>query len=52
MVDDLDMIVTSHRSLTEGLKSTLNERREIFQLDVEKRNFTERADAHVRVTLP
>lgn len=52
LVDDLDLIVTSHQSLTEGLKSSLDERKEIFRLDVEKRNFSERADVLVRVGLP
>lgn len=52
LVDDTDLLIMSHRNLTEGLKSQLDERREIFRLDVEKRNFGERADAVVRVTLP
>lgn len=52
LVDDMDLVITSHQSLTEGLKSDLDERREIFKLDVEKRNFAERADVTVRVTLP
>jgi hypothetical protein len=52
MVDDMDMIVTSHQSLTNGLKSDFDARKEIHRLDVEKRNFTERTDLVLRVELP
>jgi hypothetical protein len=44
--------VTSHTSLTLGLQQTLDERKEIGRLDVDKRNVTERAGVVLRVELP
>jgi len=46
------MLVTSHRSLTQGLESKLNEKQEIRKLDVEKRNVTERTGRILKVELP
>ena len=45
------MIVTSHQSLTKGLQSKVDATQEIGQLDVEKRNITERAGYELRITL-
>lgn len=45
-------LLTSHQNLTRGLRSGLNERREIAQLDVEKRNVVERTGRIVRIGLP
>jgi ureidoglycolate lyase len=44
------MLVTSHQSLTRGLESGLNQQREIYKLDVEKRNVTERTGRIFRLT--
>ena len=52
LVDGARMLTTSHRSLTRGLESELSERREIYKLDVEKRNVTERTGHVLRVELP
>lgn len=52
LVDNSLQLITSHQALTRGLGSNLNERREIDQLDVEKRNLTERTGKIVKVALP
>lgn len=52
LVDRGLQLVTSHRSLTAGLESKLNEKREIYKLDVEKRNITERTGRILRLELP
>jgi ureidoglycolate lyase len=49
LVDNALMIVTSHRSLTRGLESTPDQKREIHKLDVEKRNVTERSGRIIRL---
>jgi len=46
------VLVTSHQDLTAGLESQLNTRREIAQLDVEKRNVRERAGYAIKIDLP
>lgn len=46
------MLVTSHQALTRGLESKLSERKEIYRLDVEKRNVRERTKSIFRVELP
>lgn len=45
-------ISTSHRALTKGIASDPDERNEIDQLDVEKRNVQERLGHGLRVELP
>jgi ureidoglycolate lyase len=50
--DEQVALISSHQSLTRGLESNLDERREIFKLDVEKRNLEERGDLILRVELP
>jgi ureidoglycolate lyase len=52
LVDNSLQLITSHQALTKGLGSKLNERREIDQLDVEKRNVTERTGKIVKIVLP
>ena len=52
LVDGSLQLITSHQALTRGLGSGLNERREIAQLDVEKRNLTERTGKILKITLP
>ena len=52
LVDDCLTIVMSHRTLTEGLLSELNQRGEVDGFDVDKRNVTERTGAHLRIELP
>jgi ureidoglycolate lyase len=46
------LIVTSHQSLTKGLQSKVDATQEIGQLDVDKRNITERAGYELRISLP
>lgn len=50
--DEQLMVVTSHQSLTKGLQSKVDATQEIGQLDVDKRNITERAGFELRVQLP
>jgi ureidoglycolate lyase len=52
LVDNCLTLFTSHRALTQGLQSALNERREVDQLDVEKRNLMERAHLEALIALP
>ena len=52
LVDNSMQILTSHQELTRGLGAKLNERSEIDQLDVEKRNLTERTGKILKITLP
>jgi ureidoglycolate lyase len=52
LVDGSLQLVTSHQSLTKGLGSDLNERGEIREADVEKRNMLERAGFIVEIRLP
>jgi ureidoglycolate lyase len=46
------VIVTSHQSLTKGLASKVDASQEIAQLDVDKRNITDRAGYELRISLP
>ena len=46
------LIVTSHQSLTKGLQSKVDSSQEIGQLDVDKRNITDRAGYELRISLP
>lgn len=46
------LIVTSHQSLTKGLQSSVDASQEIGQLDVDKRNITDRAGYELRISLP
>jgi ureidoglycolate lyase len=48
----MSFVITSHQELTQGLQSQLNEKQEVAQLDVEKRNITERSGYELRVQLP
>lgn len=50
--EDSVQIITSHQDLTRGLGAELDERKEIDQLDVDKRNVTERTGKIVRIELP
>jgi ureidoglycolate lyase len=50
--EDSVQIITSHQDLTRGLGASLDERKEIDQLDVDKRNITERTGRIVRIELP
>ncbi len=50
--DGMIRLTTSHADLSAGLESVLNERNEISQLDVDKRNITERSGIVVRIALP
>lgn len=50
--EDSIQIITSHQDLTKGLGASLDERKEIDQLDVDKRNITERTGKIVRIELP
>lgn len=52
LVDGSLQLITSHQALTEGLRTALNERHEIAQQDVDKRNVTERTGKIVKITLP
>lgn len=52
LVDGSLQLITSHQALTKGLGTELNERREIAQLDVEKRNLTERTGKVLRISFP
>lgn len=52
LVDGSCTLITSHRRLSEGLAQPLDERGEIRQLDVDKRNVTERTGVLLRVQLP
>lgn len=52
LVDNCLTLFTSHRALTQGLTSQLDERKEVAKLDVEKRNVTERAGIELYVDLP
>jgi ureidoglycolate lyase len=52
LVDDCLTIVMSHRALTEGQLSELNERHEIDGFDIDKRNVAERTGAQIRIELP
>lgn len=52
LVEDSLQLLTSHQDLTRGLGSALDERAEIAQLDVEKRNLTERTGKVLKITLP
>jgi ureidoglycolate lyase len=52
LVDNSLQLITSHQALTRGLGSDLNQHREIDQLDVEKRNLTERTGRIVKIALP
>ena len=45
-------VVTSHADLTQGLRSTVDERGEVAKLDVEKRSVTGRTGFELRVRLP
>lgn len=49
--DEQLMVVTSHQSLTKGLQSKVDATQEIAQLDVDKRNITERAGFELRIQL-
>jgi len=46
------LVVTSHQSLTKGLQSKVDASQEIGQLDVDKRNITDRAGYELRINLP
>ncbi len=52
LVDGALTLYTSHRALTQGLQSELDERGGIHKLDVEKRNITERRGVVLRIELP
>jgi ureidoglycolate lyase len=52
LVDGSQQLLTSHQALTRGLRSGLNDRGEIAQLDVDKRSVAERTGRIVRVGLP
>lgn len=52
LVDGSLQLVTSHASLTAGLGAGLDERGEVLEQDVEKRNVTERTGYVLRVALP
>lgn len=52
LVDGGLTLYTSHRALTQGLQSELDERGGIHRLDVEKRNITERSGIVLRIELP
>lgn len=52
LVDNSLQLITSHQALTQGLGTQLNDKREIAQLDVEKRNLTERTGKTLKITLP
>lgn len=52
LVDGSCQLLTSHRKLTQGLHEGLNRNREIAQLDVEKRNLTDRTGKILKITLP
>lgn len=52
LADGQIRLTTTHAELTAGLESKLNERREIGQLDVDKRNVAERTGTVVRIALP
>lgn len=45
------LIVTSHQSLTKGLQAKVDASQEIGELDVDKRNITDRAGYELRVSL-
>ena len=45
------VIVTSHQSLTKGLQSKVDASQEIGQLDVDKRNITDRTGYELRVSI-
>jgi hypothetical protein len=45
-------LYTSHRALTQGLQSDLDEKKGIHRLDVEKRNIMERAGVVLKIELP
>ena len=49
VVDNSLQLTTSHQALTKGLGAKLNGSREIAELDVEKRNLTERTGKVVRI---
>lgn len=46
------VLTTSHQSLTQGLETNLDETSEISQLDVEKRNITDRAGYILKLQIP
>jgi len=50
--DEQLMVVTSHQSLTKGLQSKVDQRQEIAQLDVDKRNIADRAGFELHIQLP
>jgi len=52
LADNSVVLMTSHQSLTRGLETNLDEASEISQLDVEKRNITERAGFILKLELP
>jgi ureidoglycolate lyase len=52
LVDNALTIITSHRALTQGLQTKLDETKEVHRLDVDKRNITERTGVELRVALP
>ena len=52
LADDSLRLTTTHAALTSGLESTLNERGEINENDVEKRNVTARSGYVLRLALP
>lgn len=52
LVDGSQQLLTSHQRLTRGLRSGLNERGEIAELDVDKRSVAERTGRIVRIGLP
>jgi ureidoglycolate lyase len=52
LVDGSVQLVTSHQALTAGLGAAFDERLEIYEKDVEKRNVTERTGVVLRVQLP
>lgn len=52
LVDGQVIAYTSHAALTAGLGSNLDARKNINQLDVDKRNIKENAGYRLRVTLP
>jgi ureidoglycolate lyase len=52
LVDRSYTLITSHQALTAGLGLALNESREIGDLDVDKRNITERTGKILRIALP
>ena len=45
-------LTTSHADLTAGLEGGLNDKGEIAQLDVDKRDITERGGYLLRIELP